>query len=185
MNRAATPALVEFASERLLLRSIRECDLDLYCALFCDSQTMRYIGPPWTRAAAAQSFRDALAAIQCAPARAVFLTLIRKDSLQPVGLCTLQNFDRGQRQAELGLMFMPSGRAHNVATEALIAVLAHTFATLPFDEVWVRFTVDHAAAERTALSGGLVRHATASPEDLAANLWRWSAYRASWRAKRT
>ncbi len=185
MNSPAGPAPVEFASERLLLRSLHESDLDLYCELFCDSETMRYIGPPWTRAAAARTFRDALAATRCTPPRAVFLTLIRKDSLQPIGLCTLQNFDRARRQAELGLMLMPSGRAHNVATEALITVLEHTFATLPFDEVWVRFTVDHAAAERTALGGGLVRRATASPEDLAANLRRWSAYRGSWRPDRT
>ena len=176
---------MEFASERLLLRSLRASDLDLYCELFCDSETMRYIGPPWTHAAASRAFRDALEASRCTSPRAVFLTLTRKDSLQRIGLCTLQNLDRAQRQAELGLMLTASGRAHNAATEALIAVLAHTFATLPLDEVWVRFTVDHAAAERTALAGGLVRHATASPEDLAANLWRWSAYRGSWRPDRT
>ena len=35
-------------------------------------------------------------------------------------------------------MLIPSGRAHGVATEALIAVIAHAFATLPIDEVWVR-----------------------------------------------
>ena len=82
-------------------------------------------------------------------------------------------------------MLVPSGRAHGVATEALIAVIAHAFATLPVDEVWVRFALDHAACERTALSVGLVRHAQAAPEDLAANLWRWSAYRGSWRPAAT
>jgi len=72
-------------------------------------------------------------------------------------------------------------RAHGVATEALTAVIAHTFSTLPFDELWVRFAIDHAAAKSTARSAGLVRHADASPQDRAANLWRWSAYRSSWR----
>ena len=44
---------LEFTSERLILRSLRECDEELYCRLFCDPEMMRYIGPVWTRASAA------------------------------------------------------------------------------------------------------------------------------------
>jgi RimJ/RimL family protein N-acetyltransferase len=171
---------LEFASERLLLRSLRECDEELYCQLFCDPDTMRYIGPVWTRAQAARAFRSALEMMLATPARGLFLVLTLKADGRPVGLCTLQNFEPGGR-AELGMMLVPSGRASRVATEALIAVLAQVFATLPFDEIWVRFAVDHEAAVRTAVSGGLVRHAEARPEDLDAKLWRWSAYRCSWR----
>ncbi len=171
----------EFASRRLILRSLRESDEELYCALFCDSATMRFIGTPWSPAEARRAFRGVLEAMRAMPPRGVFLTVIPKHDRQPIGLCTLQNFDLPRARAELGLMLLPSGRAHGAATEALIAVIAHAFATLPFDELWVRFTNDHAAARRTAVSGGLVRHAQAAPEDLAANLWRWSAHRGSWR----
>jgi RimJ/RimL family protein N-acetyltransferase len=177
----AGSAHIEFTSERLLLRSIRESDQQLYCDLFTNAATMRYIGPPLTAAEAVRVFRKALDAAQCSPPRGVFLTLTPTATLRPIGLCSLQNFDHARRTAELGLMIVPSGRAQGLATEALIAVLAQAFATLPFDEVWVRFAIDHAAATSTALSGGLVRHAEARPQDLAANLWRWSAYRGSWR----
>jgi RimJ/RimL family protein N-acetyltransferase len=181
LNSSTSPARVEFSSARLLVRSICESDQELYCELFSQAETMRHIGPPWTRAAAAKAFRSVLRAIRCEPPRAVFLTLTPKAAQQAIGLCSLQNFDSEQRTAELGLMIVPSGRAHGVATEALTAVIAHTFSTLPFDELWVRFAIDHAAAKSTARSAGLVRHADASPQDRAANLWRWSAYRSSWR----
>ena len=44
------------------------------------------------------------------------------------------------------MMLESSGRAQGVASEALIALIAHAFATLPVDEVWVRIAMDHAAA---------------------------------------
>jgi ribosomal-protein-alanine N-acetyltransferase len=176
----AAAAPVEFASERLQVRSISEGDLELYCQLFCDPETMRHIGPPWTRTAAVRAFRGVLEATRSTPPRALFLTLTTKDAQQPIGLCTLQNLDPAKRQTELGVMLVSAGREQGLATEALIAVIAHAFATLPVDEVWVRFAIDHLACERLAVSVGLVRYTAASPEDLAANLWRWSACRGSW-----
>jgi ribosomal-protein-alanine N-acetyltransferase len=181
LNPAGRAAQVELNTARLLLRSIRESDEALYCDLFCDADTMRHIGPPWTRAEAARAFRGVLEATRCTPPRALFMTLIPKDTRQPIGLCTLQNFDAARRQTELGVMLLPSRREQMFATDALIAVIGHAFGALGVDEVWVRFAVDHVACERLALSVGLVRHAGISPLDLGTNLWRWSAYRASWR----
>jgi RimJ/RimL family protein N-acetyltransferase len=80
-------------------------------------------------------------------------------------------------------MLVSSGRVQGFATDALTGVIAHAFAALPVDEVWVRFAVDHLACERLALSVGLMRHREASPQDRGTNLWRWSAYRASWQPR--
>jgi RimJ/RimL family protein N-acetyltransferase/precorrin-3B methylase len=171
----------EFSSERLILRPLQECDEQLYCQLFCDPEMMRYIGPAWTRTEAARAFRSALKGMRSTPPRGLYLVVTLKSGERPAGLCSLQNFEPGERRAELGLMLAPSARAFGVATEALIAVLAHAFATLPFDEIWVRFANDHQAATSTAVGSGLVRHAHSRPEDVASNLWRWSAYRDSWR----
>jgi RimJ/RimL family protein N-acetyltransferase len=180
---AALDRHVEIATDRLILRSLREQDAALYCDLFCDPETMSHIGAPWTRAAAARTFRSVLEATRSTPPRALFLTLITKDTQQPIGLCTLQNVDPVRRQTELGVMLVSSGRVQGFATDALIAAIAHAFAALPVDEVWVRFGVDHVACERLALSVGLIRHREASPQDSGTNLWRWSAYRASWRPR--
>jgi RimJ/RimL family protein N-acetyltransferase len=176
--------LHEFESARLLIRALAESDQELYCELFSNAETMRYIGPPWTRTEAARAFRLALSAARCDPPQGLFLTLIERAAQRPVGLCTLQNFEWPLRRVELGLMLAPAGRAQGFATEALVAVVGRVFAILALDEIWVRFAVDHALAEHTALSGGLVRHPQASPADIAANLWRWSAYRASWQPAR-
>jgi RimJ/RimL family protein N-acetyltransferase len=181
LNPAGSAADIELSTARLLLRSIRESDEALYCDLFSDPDTMQHIGPPWTRAEAARAFRSVLAATRCTPPRALFLTLIPKDTQQPIGLCTLQNFDALRRQTELGVMLLSLRREQKFATDALIAVIGHAFAALGVDEVWVRFAVDHAACERLALRVGLVRHAGISPQDRGTNLRRWSAHRASWR----
>jgi RimJ/RimL family protein N-acetyltransferase len=172
---------MELITPRLLLRPMCEGDEQLFCDLFCDPDTMRHIGAPWPRTDAALAFRNALKATRAAPPRALFLVLIRRDTRQSIGLCTLQNVDPRRRQAELGVMLLSSGRIQGFATDALLAVIAHAFAALPIDEVWVRFAVDHVACERLALSVGLVRHPGVLPEDRAANLWRWSASRNSWR----
>jgi RimJ/RimL family protein N-acetyltransferase len=172
---------MELIGEKLILRSIDERDEELYCGLFCDPETMRYIGPPWPRAEAVRAFRGVLEATRRMPPRALFLTLIAQETQRPIGLCTLQDVDAVRRQTELGVMLLPTARVQGLATEALLTVIAHAFATLPVDEVWVRFAVEHAACERLALRTGLIRHAAASPQDLAAKLWRWSAYRSSWR----
>lgn len=181
MKPAGSAAYVEFTSARLLFRSIRESDEELYCSLFCDPETMCHIGPPWTRDEAARAFVSALKATRCSPPRALYLTLIPKDTQQAIGLCTLQNVDPVRRQVEFGVMLLSSGREQGFATETMIGVIAYAFAELPVDEVWSRVAVDHAACERLVLRAGLVRHAGVSPQDRAANLWRWSAYRASWR----
>ena len=171
---------LQLSSPRLTLRSIRESDEELYCELFCDPETMRYIGSPWTCAEAAQAFRGVLAATQDTPARALFLVMIPKTARQPIGLCSLQNFDSAGRRTEMGVMVGSQVRAQGIASEALVALIAHAFATLPFDEVWVRIALDHIACQRTAELIGLVQHTDVSPQDLATNVRRWSAYRGTW-----
>lgn len=172
---------MELITPRLIVRPMHAGDEQLYCDLFCDPETMRHIAAPWTRADAARAFRDVLKVTRAAPPRALFLTLIRKDTQQPIGLCTLQNVDQVRRQAEFGVMVVPSGRTQGFATEAMVAAIAHAFAELPVDEVWSRVAVDHAVCERLVIGVGLVRHPGVLPEDRAANVRRWSAYRASWR----
>ena len=172
---------MELITPRLIVRSMHEGDEQLYCDLFCDPETMRHIAAPWTRAGAVRAFREVLEVTRAAPPRALFLTLIRKDTQQPIGLCTLQNVDPARRQVEFGVMVVPSGRTQGFATEAMVGAIAHAFAELPVDEVWARVAVDHAVCERLVIGVGLVRQPGVLPEDRAANVRRWSAYRDSWR----
>lgn len=180
MKLSGSATQVAITTARLLFRSICESDAELYTALFCDPETMRHIGPPWTRDEAASAFSGVLEATRRSPPRALFLTLIPKDARQAIGLCTLQNFDAVRRQAEFGVMLLASARKQGFATEAMTGAIAYAFGRLPVDEVWSRVAADHAACERLVLRAGLMRHPGVAPQDRAANLWRWSAYRGSW-----
>jgi len=172
---------MELITPRLILRPMHEGDEQLYCDLFCDPDTMRHIAAPWTRTDAELSFRDVLKATGAVPPRALFLVLICRDTQQSVGLCTLQNFDRQRQQAEFGVMVVSSARTQGFASEVMTRVIAHAFGELSVDEVWSRVGVDHAVCERLVIGVGMVRHSGVLPEDRAANVWRWSAYRDSWR----
>jgi RimJ/RimL family protein N-acetyltransferase len=170
-------------TQRLTLRPIRESDQELYCALFCDPETMRFIGPTWTRAEAARAFGGVLDATRATPPRGLFLMMTPKAAQEPIGLCSLQNLDPAGRRIEMGVMVASQVRARGLASEALVAVITHAFDTMPVDEVWVRIALGHTACERTAQIIGLVQHAQAAPEDAARSVSRWSAYRGSWRPR--
>ena len=91
--------------------------------------------------------------------------MVPKPAQEPIGLCTLQNFDPAGRRIEMGVMVASQVRARGLASEALVEVIAHALDTMPVDEVWVRIALDHAACERTAVIIGLFRHAEAAPEE--------------------
>lgn len=81
-----------FETMRLLARPLDDCDEQVYCDLFADAGTMRFIGAPWSRVEAAQAFRTARRAMQRVAAGGdVFLTLVEKAARQAIGLCSIQD----------------------------------------------------------------------------------------------
>ena len=168
-----------FETMRLLARPLDDRDEQLYCDLFADADTMRFIGAPWSRRAAARAFRTACRAMQrLAAGRDVFLTLIDKTARAGVGLCSIQDIDAAARCAELGLMLKPVACGQGFAKETLAAATSWAFRALPIDELRVRFATNHASAERVALSTGYTRNGYARQAE--AGLSSWSAQRESW-----
>jgi RimJ/RimL family protein N-acetyltransferase len=168
-----------FETIRLLARPLDHGDEQLYCDLFADADTMRFIGAPWSRQAAERAFRAACRAMQrLAGGRDVFLTLIDKSARSGVGLCSIQDIDAAARCAELGLMLKPVACGQGLAKETLAAATGWAFRALPIDELRVRFATTHASAERVALSTGYTRNGYATQPE--ARLSSWSARRASW-----
>jgi len=173
-------APLAFETPRLLARPLDQRDEQLYCDLFADVETMRFIGSPWPREHARRAFRVACRAMRRFAGRDVFLTLIDKAADSGVGLCSIQDIDAAGRLAELGLMLKPVACGQGYAKEILAATTSWAFRALPIDELRVRFATTHASAERVALGTGYTRNGYATQPE--AMLCSWSARRESWSA---
>ena len=165
------------------MRPLGPQDSALYCHLYTDQETMRFIGAPMTPERAVRSFNSALAGMNRDPIERLFLTVMEKASQQDIGVCSLQNFDEQQRSVQGGAMFVARARAQGYSKEGFTALIQQAFVHLPVDELWVQFAADHLVVERVATSIGFGPRRDAASED---GPQRWSVrsvHRDSWLPK--
>lgn len=165
------------------MRPIGPQDGALYCHLYTDEETMRFIGAPLTPERAARSFKSALAGMNRDPIERLFLTVVEKASQQDVGICSLQNFDARLRSVQAGVMFVASARAQGYSKEGFTGLIQQVFAHLPVDELWVQFAADHVVVERAVISVGFERRREEAPEDGQPPRSAWFVRRDSWLRK--
>jgi RimJ/RimL family protein N-acetyltransferase len=175
----------EVETARLSLRSLSEDDETLYCDLYADAETMRFIGPPLSRERAADNFRITLACTRRQPLEHVFLTLVEKDSRQTIGICSLQQFDAQRSKVEAGIMLRPARHTQGFAKEGFAALITAAFAIFPIDEVRVQIAAANSAAERVAVSLGLSRCGAAAASEQSSETGIWSTHRGPWCQKTT
>jgi RimJ/RimL family protein N-acetyltransferase len=164
------------------MRPLEPQDSALYCHLYTDRETMRFIGVPLTPERAARSFKSALAGMSRDPIERLFLTVVEKASQQDVGICSLQNFDAHRRSVQAGLMFVARARSQSYSKEGMTGLIQQVFAHLPVDELWVQFAADHIVVERAVISVGFERRCDAVPED-GPRRRVWSVRRDAWLPK--
>jgi len=165
------------------MRPLAPQDSALYCHLYTDEETMRFIGAPMAPERAARSFGSALAGMNRDPIERMFLTVVEKASQQDVGICSLQNFDAERRSVQAGVMFVARARAQGYSKEAFIGLIQQVFAHLPVDELWVQFAADHIVVERAVISVGFERRRGIAPESGPRRISVWSVRRDSWLPK--
>ena len=153
-QRAALQPL-PITSARLELRALAPQDARLYCDLYMDPQTMRFIAPPLTAHQAARSFRAALRSSDPTRGRPVFLTIVARASQQSMGLCAIRQITPDS--AETGVIINAAARGRGIATESLRAAIEWALAALAVEHVWVRIAAGNHAAERVTRALGLVR----------------------------
>lgn len=168
----------EIHTERLSLRLLSEGDAGLYCDLYGDPDTMRFVGPPLSRERAQRSFRKALASRHRFLER-LFLVIVAKASQQALGIGAFQDFDAHRRRVQAGIMLGCESRGRGFGKESLSALVTYGFAIFPVDEVWVQHAADHSNAQRVPISLGLSRNTDAVNDD-GSGRFIWSAYRESW-----
>lgn len=122
---------------RLRLRALSTRDLALFRALYCDAETMRYIGKPLSRSVAAVSLRLTVAATR-KPGGLRFYTIVERQSRHALGTCSLRPAAWDKRGVELGIMLVRAARSHGFAHEALRALIDVAFSNLHIHTVWVQ-----------------------------------------------
>jgi RimJ/RimL family protein N-acetyltransferase len=165
------------------MRPLGPQDGALYCHLYTDEETMRFIGAPMTPERAARSFNSALAGMNRDPIERLFLTVVEKASQQDIGICSLQNFDAQRRSVQGGVMFVARARARGYSKESITGLIQEAFAHLPVDELWVQFAAGHIVVERAVISVGFERRRDAAPEDGPQQRSVWCVRRDSWLPK--
>jgi RimJ/RimL family protein N-acetyltransferase len=173
-----------FDTARLHLRPLTQDDEALYCGLYSDHDTMRYIGEPLSPDRAARSFRKVLAASSRCPLESLFLSIVEKSFQRSVGICGIAQMDATTRRAEIGILLAPMGRSRGLAGEALTALVSETFSVFPVDEIWVECSAEDPAVARLNTRVGFVLHGEErGKESLSQHIW--SIQRATWKLVET
>ena len=162
------------------MRFLSEGDATLYCDLYGDPDTMRFVGPPLSRERAQRSFRKALASRHRRPLEQLFLVIVANASKQAIGIGALQDLDARRRRVEAGMMLECESVGHGFGKEGLCALVTYAFAIFPVDEVWIQHAAGNSNAKRVPISLGLSRNTDAA-YDNGSGRFIWSAYRESWR----
>lgn len=169
-----------FATERLDHRLLTNRDAALFCELYTDAETMRFIGPPLSPERVARAFQTALRVTYRAPSDRQFFAMLDRHTTHAVGIGSLQQIDLAQRRAEAGLLIATPHRAQGYATEALRGLISHAFATYPLEEVWVQIAVVHTVVEKLVISVGLHRGAEVAADTDRFATRIWSIRRDAW-----
>jgi len=131
---------------RVRLRALARSDLALFRELYCDAETMRHIGRPFSHAYAAASLRATLRARR-EPSGPFFFAIAERGDARTVGLCSIRPTINA-RCHELGIMLVRAARGRGLACEALRVLIDAAFRTLPITAVSVQYRCANAAMAR-------------------------------------
>jgi [ribosomal protein S5]-alanine N-acetyltransferase len=138
----------EFQTARLRMRALSECDQALFCRLYTDVESMRFIGRPLSRTRALAAFHLTLRSIRKEKSGPCFFAIVPKTSESAVGLCAIQPVARNARRAEIGIMLAGEGRGRHFGVEAVSGLAKSAFRALPIDRLWVQYHPANMAAKR-------------------------------------
>jgi ribosomal-protein-alanine N-acetyltransferase len=126
---------VVLQTERLLLRPLRETDAPSLLAIFSDARFMQFgTTPPWASMNEARTMinRDIKA---MASGERIRLGIERIEDDALIGICTLFDWDKECRSAEVGYGLIPNAWGRGYMQEALVALLDYGFSELNLNRV--------------------------------------------------
>lgn len=150
-------------TSRIIFRPLSIVDRSMFTELVTCPQTMRYIAPAYSQAAAEAAFRSILDGRL--PAGWRYWTLCARDTGEPLGLASVEAGDT----VAFGLMVRSSARGRGLGHEAFHALLASVVATAGPAALVVRVHPDHPLMARWVQEVGFTRSEDARGATM---LWR-------------
>jgi RimJ/RimL family protein N-acetyltransferase len=125
-----------FDTKRLRLRGLGEEDEKLYCDLYTDAQTMKFIGEPLSPQRVLRAFRKAVQLTRQKDFRQRIFVVTEKATDCDIGVCGFGLADAPDR-VEAGVILAASARAQGYGHEALVAMIRMAFTVPQVQEVVV------------------------------------------------
>jgi RimJ/RimL family protein N-acetyltransferase len=141
---------MNFETERLRVSTLAATDYALFCQLYCDSNTMAFVGAPLTPEKAEISFALALKRSQRSSYKQRFMRVALKANRSDLGICGFTQGQRNIRTYEPGLLLLPHARAQGYAFEVLSKLCDLLFKQANAEEIWLQYRAEHSAMVRLA-----------------------------------
>ncbi len=131
-------------------------DESLFCSLYTDPETMRFIGEPLAPERAARSFRKLLASGSQLPLERALMMLVEQATGSTLGICGITGFAADMSRAEVGIVLKSDARANGYAREGLGGLVRKTFSVFPLNDIWVQCSAMNPVVERMVGSVGFL-----------------------------
>jgi RimJ/RimL family protein N-acetyltransferase len=157
------------------MRRLNDGDEALYCSLYTDAGTMRFICEPLTPERAARGFRNSLAT-----SGSMFFTILEKATQYPVGICAAMQLDTSATRAEVGIMLKSDACSKGYAREGLGGLVRQAFLLFPVEKIWVQCSALNPLVERMVCAVGFALDDPVAKETGSLLQRIWSIHRSSW-----
>jgi ribosomal-protein-alanine N-acetyltransferase len=145
----------ELRTERLVLRPLRESDLDVLAAIYADPRAMRFLGGPRTRDATRTRLGWIIAAHR-EQGFGLWATTLREDGTL-IGRCGILIQDvEGARESEIAYLLGSRWWGHGYATEAAAAIRDYAQSQLGFERLISLIDPDNVASQAVAKRVGML-----------------------------
>ena len=156
---------ISISTERLVLRSLDEADIDAFTEMMNDELVTAWtsVPQPYTKADA-RSWITELAPAERAGGHGIVLAVTEFLTQRLVGIVQLAKTDWHVRSTELSYIIAPWARGEGYASEAALATAQWLFTDQKFERIELRTAADNTASQQVAqkigcISEGVLRNA--------------------------
>lgn len=155
-----------FDTARLRLRELEAGDESLYIRLYTDPAVMQHVGEPLSPEAAGRAFAGVLRQMRRRPPAAWYWVVCLRADASEVGLLAAM-FDDDGASAEFGMMLPAPAHSRGYATETVVTLVEHAFASAGLNRLRTRHLAGHPAVPRILRKLGFTR------TEARQGMWHW------------